>query len=65
MYIYISFVLYIKLMPVVTIARSSDITDLITNTVCGITDYIFYPIFKPLINKILKSLRSNTWKKEI
>lgn len=48
------------LQPIINAARSSDITDLITNTVGGIIGYIFYLIFKPLINKILKPLRSNT-----
>ena len=38
-------------------SRSSDITDLITNVTGGIIGYIFYLIFKPLTNKILKFIK--------
>ena len=33
---------------------SSDITDIITNTIGGFIGYIIYIIFKPIINKIFK-----------
>ena len=45
------------LQPLINGVRSSDITDLVTNTCGGIIGYIFYLIFKPLINKILSIIK--------
>ncbi|WP_207637174.1 VanZ family protein [Anaerovorax odorimutans] len=45
--------------PLIDGFRSSDITDLFTNTMGGIIGYILYIIFKPLIEVIIKYLRSN------
>ncbi|HCX62175.1 MAG TPA: VanZ family protein [Clostridiales bacterium] len=45
--------------PLINGFRSSDVTDLITNTVGGIIGYLLYLIFKPLINTILTSLKTN------
>lgn len=44
------------LQPLIDGCRSSDITDLITNTTGGILGYLFYLIFKPLTTWILKHL---------
>lgn len=52
------FSLTIELLQPFVSSRTSDITDLLTNTLGGIMGYIFYLIFKPLINKIFVK-RSN------
>lgn len=52
------FSLTIELLQPFVSSRTSDITDLLTNTLGGIIGYIFYLIFKPLINKIFVK-RSN------
>ena len=39
--------------------RTSDVTDLITNTVGGIIGYILYLIFRPLTNTVLQKLKNN------
>lgn len=49
--------LVIEILQPFTFSRSSDITDLITNVTGGIIGYIFYLIFKPLTNKILKFIK--------
>lgn len=54
-----SFSLCIELLqPLISSSRSSDITDLITNTIGGIIGYILYIVFRPLINKILNFIKS-------
>ncbi|WP_312811661.1 VanZ family protein [Sedimentibacter sp.] len=45
--------------PLINGFRSSDVTDLITNTVGGIIGYLLYLIFKPLINTLLNLLKTN------
>ena len=52
------FSLTIELLQPFVSSRTSDITDLLTNTLGGIIGYIFYLIFKPLINRIFVK-RSN------
>lgn len=52
------FSLTIELLQPFVSSRTSDITDLLTNALGGIIGYIFYLIFKPLINKIFVK-RSN------
>ncbi|HBR02810.1 MAG TPA: VanZ family protein [Ruminiclostridium sp.] len=47
------------LQPLIDGFRSSDITDLITNTVGGVIGYLLYLLFKPLINTLLNRLKSN------
>lgn len=49
--------LIIELLQPFTFSRSSDITDLITSVMGGIIGYVFYLIFRPLINKILKFIK--------
>lgn len=44
------------LQPLLSGARTSDITDLLTNTVGGILGYLLYRLFRPLIRIILKKL---------
>ncbi len=46
------------LQPLISGIRSSDITDVITNTIGGFLGYILYLIFKPIINKILDFLNN-------
>ena len=46
------------LQPLINADRSSDITDLITNVIGGIVGYVIYLILKPIIVKILSSLKS-------
>lgn len=46
------------LQPLINGARSSDITDVITNVIGGIIGYIVYLIFKPLISKIMDYIKS-------
>lgn len=46
------------LQPLINGSRSSDITDLITNTLGGILGYLFYLIFKPITFKILDRLKT-------
>lgn len=41
------------LQPLLNSLRSSDITDLITNVIGGVTGYLLYLICKPLITKML------------
>lgn len=43
--------------PLINDARSSDITDVVTNTIGGVVGYLLYRIFRPLIDSIMKSLR--------
>jgi glycopeptide antibiotics resistance protein len=45
------------LQPLISGVRSADITDLITNTVGGVVGYLLYLLFKPLVNRILNTLR--------
>lgn len=45
------------LQPLLSGARTSDITDLLTNTVGGILGYLLYLLFRPLIRIILQKLR--------
>lgn len=45
------------LQPFINDFRSSDITDLITNTFGGIIGYILYLIFKPLTTKVLNYIK--------
>lgn len=47
------------LQPLISGCRSSDITDLITNTIGGIVGYLLYMIFRPLVISILNPLKSN------
>jgi glycopeptide antibiotics resistance protein len=44
------------LQPLLHGTRSSDITDLITNTIGGMIGYLLYLVFKPLVTMILKRL---------
>ncbi len=46
------------LQPLINGFRSSDITDIITNTIGGIIGYIMYLIFKPLTTKILNYIKN-------
>ncbi len=41
------------LQPLINGTRSSDITDLITNTIGGIIGYILFLIFRPIVNAVL------------
>lgn len=52
------FSLTIELLQPFVSLRTSDITDLLINTLGGMIGYIFYLIFKPLINRIFVK-RSN------
>lgn len=45
------------LQPLISNVRSSDITDLITNTLGGIIGYILYKVFKPLTTSLLKYIK--------
>ncbi|WP_313345343.1 VanZ family protein [Sedimentibacter sp.] len=45
--------------PLINGFRSSDVTDLITNTIGGIIGYLLYLAFKPLINTLLNLLKTN------
>ena len=45
------------LQPLISGTRSSDITDIITNTLGGILGYVMYMIFKPLALKILDYIK--------
>lgn len=44
------------LQPLINQSRSSDITDLITNTIGGIIGYVSYRLFRPWVETGLKSL---------
>lgn len=46
------------LQPLINGFRSSDITDLITNTIGGFIGYIFYILFKPLTTRILNLIKA-------
>ena len=46
------------LQPLINGVRTSDITDLITNTTGGIVGYIIYIILKPIVSKIMNKLSS-------
>ena len=46
------------LQPLINGFRSSDITDLITNTIGGFIGYIFYIIFKTLTTRMLNIVKS-------
>ena len=51
------FSLSIELMqPLINGFRSSDVTDLITNTVGGMIGYFLYLVFRPLVSTILISI---------
>lgn len=45
------------LQPLINGFRSSDITDLITNTCGGAIGYVFYLIFKPITTRILNIIK--------
>ena len=47
------------LQPLINGARSSDITDIIMNVIGGIVGYILYLIFKPILVRILRYIKSN------
>jgi glycopeptide antibiotics resistance protein len=51
------------LQPLINGFRSSDITDVITNTIGGILGYLLYLLFRPLVNAILLRYRSNSAEK--
>lgn len=54
-----SFSLSIELLqPLINGFRSSDVTDLITNTFGGTIGYFLYLIFRPLVSTILNYLKS-------
>lgn len=44
--------------PLINGSRSSDVTDIITNTVGGMIGYFLYLIFRPLVSTILNYLKS-------
>lgn len=46
------------LQPLINGFRSSDITDLLTNTVGGIIGYLCYILFKPAVFKVLARIKS-------
>lgn len=46
------------LQPLINGLRSSDVTDLITNTFGGMIGYFLYLIFRPLVNAVLSRLKS-------
>lgn len=48
------------LQPLLSNLRSSDITDVITNTCGGVIGYIGYLIIAPLVNKIDSSTKDNS-----
>lgn len=43
--------------PLLNGSRSSDLTDIITNTVGGIVGYLLFLLFRPLLNSLLSRLR--------
>ncbi len=45
------------LQPLINGFRSADITDLITNVIGGMTDYVFYIAFRPITSWALARLR--------
>ncbi len=45
--------------PLLSINRSSDITDIITNVIGGVIGYIFYLIFRPLFTKLTTFLKNH------
>lgn len=47
------------LQPLINGFRSSDVTDLITNTLGGIIGYIIYLIFKPIVTRILNYIKKD------
>lgn len=48
--------------PFINGSRSADITDLITNTVGGIIGYCLYLLFKPIVNTVLRRVKSSSIK---
>jgi len=50
------------LQPLINQSRSSDITDLITNTIGGTIGYVFYRLFRPLVETGLKKFREKSEK---
>ncbi len=46
------------LQPLINGTRSSDITDVITNTIGGVFGYMLYLIFRPVVNNILSGVKS-------
>lgn len=45
------------LQPLIDGARSSDITDLITNTIGGAVGYVCFLVLKPVVNKVMMMLK--------
>ncbi|MGI6706765.1 MAG: VanZ family protein [Clostridia bacterium] len=43
--------------PLISGFRAADITDLITNTIGGLSGYLLYLVFKPVINKMMAHLK--------
>lgn len=48
------------LQPLIHGFRSADITDVITNTTGGILGYLLYRLFRPIVNAILRRLKSSS-----
>lgn len=46
------------LQPLLNSSHSSDITDLITNTIGGLIGYLLYIVFKPLIYKVINVINN-------
>lgn len=47
------------LQPLIDGSRSSDLTDIITNTVGGLLGYLIYLILRPVVNRVLYIFESN------
>ena len=45
------------LQPLINGDRTADMTDIITNVIGGIIEYVIYLIFRPLLIKILKYIK--------
>lgn len=52
------------LQPLINGSRSSDVTDLITNTVGGMIGYLLYLIFRPFVSAVLNCLESTNKHKQ-
>lgn len=48
------------LQPLINGVRSSDITDIITNTIGGIVGYVLYLLFKPIITRMLNYIKKSS-----
>ena len=48
------------LQPLINGVRSSDITDIITNTSGGIVGYVLYLLFKPIITRMLNYIKKSS-----